>query len=120
MARILIVDDERAIRSLLALAFVRAGHDVETASDAATAIQALNAQRFDAVLSDVQMPGKTGHDLMRWVAAANPHVQTVLMSGFDVACGDCPVAGRCVILRKPFSLSEAVATISQALRPCAA
>ena len=119
MPRILIVDDEQAIRSLLSVAFVRAGYEVETAADSGEALKALNGA-FDAVLSDVQMPGMDGHELMRRVASAHPDVQTVLMSGFDIECGGCPFAGRCTILRKPFLPSEAVRTISLGLHRCAA
>jgi CheY-like chemotaxis protein len=70
MPRVLIVDDEPAIRKLLSLAFVRAGYDVRTAADPYKAIEACVSESFDAILSDVQMPGMDGHALVRWVASA--------------------------------------------------
>jgi two-component system response regulator FlrC len=74
------------------------------------------SESFDAVLSDVQMPGMDGHSLMRWVAETHPTVHAVLMSGYDLCCGDCPFAGRCKLLQKPFMPAVAVATIGQVLR----
>jgi len=116
MPRVLIVDDEPAIRSLLSLTFARAGYDVRTAADPYKAMEACAFESIDAILSDVQMPGMDGHCLVRWVAATYPTIRSVLMSGFDITCGDCPFAGRCTLLRKPFKPNEAVAIIAQVLR----
>lgn len=60
MPRILIVDDEPALLALLARTFVKAGFDVKTATDAARAMESCTAERFDAVLSDVDLPGMDG------------------------------------------------------------
>jgi|SRR5271157_534112 len=115
MPRVLIVDDEPAIRSLLSLAFVRAGYDVRTAADSYKAMEACTFESFDAILSDVQMPGLDGHCLVRWVAATYPAIRSVLMSGFEITCEECPFAGRCPLLRKPFNPKDAVAIITQVL-----
>lgn len=114
MPRVLIVDDEPAIRSLLSLTFVRAGYEVRTAADPYKAMEACASESFDAILSDVQMPGMDGHGLVRWVATTYPTIRTVLMSGFDIPCGICPF-GRCTLLRKPFNPKDAVAIITQVL-----
>ena len=68
MPRILIVDDEIGIRSLLAAAFAEAGYDVLTAADGAEAMAlCASSELFDVVLSDVIMPLVNGHDLIRWI-----------------------------------------------------
>ena len=115
MPSILIVDDEPGIRSLLSVAFVRAGYEVRTASGPFKAMEACAAQSFDAILSDIEMPGMDGHCLVRWVADTSPRTRSVLMSGFEITCGECPFAGRCQLLRKPFSPKAAVALIGQVL-----
>jgi two-component system, cell cycle response regulator CpdR len=115
MPRILIVDDEGAILSLLAATFSTAGYEVRTASDGPDAMRLCESEQFDAMLSDVVMPRMNGHDLARWVAGQFPRTQTVLMSGFDSGCEECPLAGRCRWLSKPFRPSEAVALIDKAL-----
>jgi len=116
MPRLLIVDDEHAIRSMLAHAFARAGYEVKTASDPFQAMDLFDSESFDAILTDVQMPGMDGHSLIRWVAEAYPAVRSVLMSGYDIRCGDCPFPGRCELLQKPFVPSVAVAAVGQVLR----
>jgi DNA-binding NtrC family response regulator len=90
--RILIVDDEQPIRSLLKAAFEKAGFAVETAGNVDEAIVLFEAGAFDFVLSDVNMPGPSGHDLMRWLAAEHPHTRTALMSGCDLDCGSGPMS----------------------------
>jgi DNA-binding NtrC family response regulator len=115
MPRLLIVDDEPGIRSLLSIAFKRAGYDVRTAPDAAKAIEACNLEPPDAILSDIQMPGMDGHGLIRWVAAEHPEVRPILMSGFDIRCGTCPLDGTCTLLRKPFIPKDAVEAVGRVL-----
>jgi DNA-binding NtrC family response regulator len=108
MPRILIVDDEGAIRGLLSTAFEMAGYEVRTAADGEEAVRICTAETFDVVLSDVVMPSMNGHDLVRQIAQQYPETQTVLMSGFDVGCEDCPLSPRCVTLAKPFKPRDAV------------
>jgi CheY-like chemotaxis protein len=97
------VDDEPAICALLRIAFVRAGYHVDIADNVAAAKALCKAQPFDAVLSDVVMPDGNGHELMRWIALNRPATATVLMTGFDVGCEKCPLAGRCNVIAKALS-----------------
>jgi two-component system, response regulator FlrC len=115
MPTLLIVDDEPAIQSVLCAAFTRAGYEVKTAGGPRQAMELCGLQKFDAILSDVQMPGLDGHSLIRWVADKYPETRSVLMSGFDIHCGDCPLPGRCRLLQKPFLPSTAVTAIDQVL-----
>src|SRR5579863_4900347 len=115
MPRLLIVDDEPSIRSLLWLAFVRAGYEVKTAADAFKAMEMCGSQPFDAMLSDVEMPGMDGHCLVRWAAATHPNIRTVLMSGGSAHCEECPFVDHCVLLPKPFPAAAAVTAVAQAL-----
>jgi DNA-binding NtrC family response regulator len=113
--RILIVDDESGIRSLLKLTFATAGYDVRTAADGFEAMTRCGAESFDAVLSDVRMPGMSGHELARWLAKHHPATPFILMTGWDVGCEDCPIAGRCHIVRKPFLPKDVVSRINEIL-----
>jgi DNA-binding NtrC family response regulator len=115
MPRILIVDDEKSILSLLSASFCMAGYEVRTAADGAEAMLRLQSEDFDAVLTDVTMPRMNGHELARWVAREYPRIETTLMSGYDSGCEDCPITGRCRRLAKPFRPSEAVALIGRVL-----
>lgn len=115
MPRVLIVDDEPAIRSLLALAFRRAGYAVSTAADPLRAMDVCASEAIDVILSDIQMPGMDGHGLIRWVCTRYPAIRSVLMSGYEIICQECPYTGRCTLLRKPFSPHDAVAAVNRAL-----
>jgi DNA-binding NtrC family response regulator len=111
----LIVDDEPTVLTLLSRSFTRAGYQVTTASSAFEAMELCGSKPFDAILSDVDMPKMNGHDLARWIAGNHPNICCVLMSGFGVECEECPFVGRCLLLRKPFSATEAVALITRML-----
>lgn len=92
-----------------------AGFEVRTAADGQEAVAICCQETFDAVLSDVRMPGMNGHQLAQWVATNYPQTHTVLMSGFDVACEYCHLAPTCVLLPKPFRPHEAVALMQNVL-----
>ena len=109
--RVLIVDDEPGIRSLLRAAFTRAGFEVRTAPGVPEAMTICASETFDAVLSDVRMPGQSGYDLVCWLTARYPGTRVMLMSGFDPDCGACAAAAKCPLLRKPFLPDQAIAEI---------
>ena len=117
MPRILVVDDETSIRTLLSVAFTRAGYDVRTAADAREAIALCEAEPFDAMLSDVLMPQLNGHDLVRRITADHPAIRCVLMSAFDdTDCQNCPFLSRCHFMPKPFNTKDVVSLVERALR----
>ena len=64
-ARVLVVDDDEDARQLFASIVGAAGADVATASSAAAAIRLLRDRRFDVLLSDIEMPGQDGYELLR-------------------------------------------------------
>jgi DNA-binding NtrC family response regulator len=113
--RILVVDDEEMIRALLSVALSKAGFSVQTAADVAEAMERCSAEQFAMVVSDVRMPGLSGHDLVRWLAVAHPATRTVMMSGCDLECSGCPHTGRCSYLHKPFLPGDAVALVKRLL-----
>lgn len=115
-ARILIVDDERGIRSLLKITFTQAGYEVETAADAMEAMALCASQPFDALISDVQMPSVNGHELVRWVVENYPATRCVLMTAYDdVDCHHCPAQRGCKILSKPFTPKHIVSVLEHLL-----
>jgi DNA-binding NtrC family response regulator len=112
---ILIVDDDTDLRSLLTLIFSAAGYDVRVAADVPEAMQMCGAKSFDVVLTDVRMPGLTGHDLARWLANHHPATRSILMTGWDIGCDDCPILGSCTVLAKPFNPKDAVSLVGAVL-----
>jgi two-component system, OmpR family, KDP operon response regulator KdpE len=117
MARVLVVDDEPAIRRLLRQTLERAGHDVIDAADARAALAAVAQDAPDAVLLDLGLPGRDGLELVP-VIARTPGVALLVVSARD-ATEDKVTAldlGADDYVTKPFDSEELLARLRVALR----
>jgi CheY-like chemotaxis protein len=115
-AKILIVDDEQFVRSLLENVLRRRGHEVVAASDAEQALATLQASsNFDLMLTDVVMPGMDGFDLLRRVRSAFPHVKVIVLTGYarKQSISDFLLYGADEYLSKPFQVHELVAAVDR-------
>jgi DNA-binding NtrC family response regulator len=81
-ARVLVVDDDRAVRTVLRVNLSKRGHDVLCVNSAHEAMAQLHEAPFDVVLTDVNMPGATGLDLLERVRKVWPDIQVVVMTGY--------------------------------------
>ncbi|MCO4744417.1 MAG: sigma-54-dependent Fis family transcriptional regulator [Proteobacteria bacterium] len=81
-ARILVVDDDRAVRTALRVNLRKAGMDVTLATHPGEALEQLRAEPFDLVLTDVKMPGATGIELLASVRESWPELPVVVMTGY--------------------------------------
>jgi DNA-binding NtrC family response regulator len=118
MARVLIVDDERLIQQLLSRVVEREGHTATLAGSVPEARGHLEANEFDLVVCDVDMPGESGFDLVRSMRSHGRDTPIVMMSGIAdprlaAAAVDFGIAGDMI---KPFPLDEARTKIEEALR----
>jgi len=108
MMRVLIVDDEEALRRTLAKFLALEGWEVREASNGLSARRILEDEPFDAVALDLRMPGSDGLEVLEWVTTQGPAVPVVMMSAFgDV--GDAVAAmkrGAADYLVKPFDPDE--------------
>jgi two-component system, cell cycle response regulator CpdR len=119
MARILIAEDEDAIRSLVERALTLDGHEVTTAKDGAEALDLLSREgnAFELLLADIRMPVMDGIALALATARDHPAVTILLMTGYadqrERAQGlDALVHD---VIAKPFSLSTIQAAVKDAL-----
>jgi two-component system cell cycle sensor histidine kinase/response regulator CckA len=115
-ARILVVEDEAAVRDLVARILGAAGHDISTAADGAEALRVADAANppIELILSDVVMPGMSGIQLAREVRARWPTTRIVLMSGYTAEPLEAAGSGL-VLLPKPFSADELLEHVRAAL-----
>jgi two-component system nitrogen regulation response regulator GlnG len=117
-ARIWVVDDDRAVRFVLATALRDAGFEVTAFAAAAEALDTLQRERAPAlVVTDVRMPGDSGLQLLDKLKAAHPDLPVIVMSAHtDVASTAGAFRGGAhEFLSKPFDLDEAVALVRRAL-----
>jgi DNA-binding NtrC family response regulator len=83
--RILVVDDEPAIVSLLATILREKGWDVSEAGSGTEGIDRLERGQYDVILTDLVMPGDSGIDLLRAAKEIHPDVEVILMTGYATA-----------------------------------
>jgi two-component system response regulator PilR (NtrC family) len=81
-ARILVVDDERSMREMLAILLKREGHEVTVAENGKTAIDLLNRRPFDLVVSDARMPDLDGLEVLRHARSVNPSVIAIMVTAY--------------------------------------
>ena len=81
MARIMVIDDETAIRSLVRRLLERAGHTVLEAADGEAGLRQLRIEPVDLVLTDIYMPGEDGIATMRRLRREWPQIKVITMSG---------------------------------------
>lgn len=117
--RILIAEDEPAIRTAVSRILSAAGYDVLEAQDGNDALALANAHKgpIHLLLSDVMMPGMGGKELVRQLAESRPETRVVLMSGYtdDEALRADLGAARYAFLQKPFTARDIMLAVRTAL-----
>lgn len=115
--RIMVVDDEESIRTIVAEVLGRKGWTVDEYACAEAAISALERERYDAILTDINMPGLSGMDLLSQIKDAAPHTPVVMITGFpsiDLAVEAMKI-GAVDFLAKPFKLEELEIVVRRAI-----
>jgi len=118
-ARILVVDDEPAVRRFAARALLEEGYLVEEAGDGAAALALLLAAApvVHAVVSDIAMPRLNGVELLRALAMSRPQLPVILMSGYaPTELETMGIAAPCGILAKPFPPERLVEEVRRCLQ----
>lgn len=80
--KILVVEDDPSLREALIDTLELSGHVVTSAPDGETALLVMSRELVDMVLSDVQMPGMDGHQLLRQVKTVRPGIPFILMTAY--------------------------------------
>jgi CheY-like chemotaxis protein len=124
MARILVIDDDAAVRAAMQMVLERDGLEVNAVGDGPTGIKLVAAEDFDLLLVDLFMPGMDGLETIRQVHRHKPGLPIIIMSGLSFAStGAQPpdflaMAGRLGAvgnLKKPFRPRELLAVVAEGL-----
>jgi CheY-like chemotaxis protein len=120
MARILVVDDQREVRSAVQRALERGGHEVMVAVDGLDGVRAVRSAPVDLALIDIHMPEMDGIELLINFKAAAPSMPVIVMSGSEQSrrldlLKDASLLGATGILAKPFTLEELREAVTRAL-----
>ena len=107
-ARVLVADDERSIRELLAIVLKREGYEVIVAENGQAALDALATGAVDLVISDIKMPDMSGVEVLRAAKAADASLPAIMMTAFasTETAVEAMRLGACDYLIKPFDVDE--------------
>src|SRR4051812_46027367 len=116
-ARILVVDDERVIREILAEFLSLEGFSVNTVEDGEKALTELRLRPYDLLITDLKMPRLSGLQLLEKIEAERLGVLTVLMTGFGTVetAIEAMKKGAYDYLLKPFKVEEVIHVVERAL-----
>jgi putative two-component system response regulator len=117
-ARILVIDDEKPILDIIGRLLRINGYSCDMASNAQEARSMMNIQDFELVLCDVNMPGESGTDFIKYLSEAYPETAFIMVTGEDdkeLAEASLDMGAYGYII-KPFRSNELLINISNALR----
>ncbi len=119
MRRILVVDDDAAVRNVVTDALLEDGYQVDAACNGQQALAAFRKHRPDALVLDLEMPIMDGPTLMRTLRERTKwgRVPLVVLSGTAGAGEAAPRLGARACLNKPFELSELLHSVEQVAPP---
>jgi len=115
--RLLVVDDEESLRTVLCSELVSEGFKVQNAGDGDEAIEILNKEEFDLVLLDIKMPRVNGFDVLKHVKEKHPATKVVMLTGFaDLKNAiESKKLGAEDFVSKPYDLVDLLTTIERVL-----
>lgn len=116
-AKILVVDDEKIMRDLVQRILNKAGYQVETKDNGEAALERLAEDDFDMVISDVNMPGVGGFELLKEVKKQYPQTAVIMMTGYadTFTIKDALMFGADEYITKPFKHYEVTVVVERAL-----
>ncbi len=122
MARILVIDDDDAVRSTVRRILELLGHEVREADDGAAGLKLLGERDADLVITDIFMPGQDGIVTVGRIRKEFPRVKIIAMSGGDSTGRmdlrhDAVLMGAAASLAKPFTPGDLLETVQRVLEP---
>jgi len=116
-ARILVIDDEEAVRDILSRMLTTKGHQVETASDGDEGIERFKKHPFDLVFTDLGMPKLSGWGVGKALKELNPKIPVVMITGWGMELNREKMSqnGIDLMISKPFNFNQVTQLIFEAM-----
>ena len=119
MAKVLVIDDEPGIRSVMCRALEAAGHEVVAFPDGGRAIEHVRQEPADLLITDIFMPDVEGLETIREIRRIRPEIPIIAISGVDFEgsnyLGVARKFGAVATLRKPFWPADLLELVSRVL-----
>jgi DNA-binding NtrC family response regulator len=117
VAKVLVVDDEKNVRTSLVIALRRNGHEVESVATGEEAVLSARTGDYDLVLTDLRLGDMNGMDVLRAVKSDHPETEVVMMTAYASIenAVEAMRLGAQNYLRKPFEADDVTRVVSQAL-----
>ena len=118
MARVLIIEDCYEIRMMMRSFLIRKGHKIIDAKDGERALEHINTERPDVIVTDMKMPGKDGLETIRELRKNGMDIPIIIATGYDEPFSEkeAQELGISKILIKPFSDIELIEAVEDALK----
>ena len=116
-ARILVIDDEEFVRSVLSRTLAQADHQVTLAEDGRKGVQLFKEGRFDIVLTDLGMPGVSGWEVCRMIKEISPHTPVGMITGWggEKSRDKMKEFGLDFFISKPFDFAQILNVIGETM-----
>lgn len=121
LGRVLVVDDEDSIRSLLRMTLAQAGYDVEEAEDGGKAVEVLNSGdnplMVDVIICDIRMPRINGVEAIAYFRAQYPSLPVIVLTGYhdEQLAISLRTQGVVALLEKPAEREQILSSVAQAI-----
>ncbi len=121
MARVLVIDDDEEYRTLVRHMLVGEGHHVDEASDGVEGLKMFGKRPPDLVLTDINMPGLDGHEVISALRVLHAGVPIIAISGGSAIAKDelllkASALGAVEVIMKPFDFRQLVGAVERALK----
>jgi signal transduction histidine kinase/DNA-binding response OmpR family regulator len=115
--KIMIIDDEPGIRSLLSYELGLQGYSVSTATNGEEGVDLIKKDKFNLVISDIKMPKMDGLQVLEAVKNINPDIEVIMITGFGTigTAVNAIKKGAYDFIQKPFNLDELLTLVDKAL-----
>ena len=116
-AKILVIEDEEAVRVVLSDILVEGGHEVEEAHSGSQGLKMFKKKAFDMVFTDLGMPGMSGLQVAEGIKKINKKIPVALITGWEVKLkgSELKKSGVDLVLNKPFKLDQVLRLVQEGM-----